>query len=475
MILVKTIILPLALIFVTASTLLSQWSTPVLIDSANGVNFQIGVANNGTIALGHGLHLYISTDHGRTFSDHMFPPPQVANYSAGSPYVLFDSSNTIWLLWAWMEYLPDGEPIPGNEGNHLWLMKTSDMGASFQTVMSINLGMAFIATAMIIDGNNMPNFVRDTVVPNTNYMQERLIYSIYNPVTDSRFDKNLLDIYRPEFLYGAAFALDGDSLVHFVCATGGDSRIIYDGIQYARYFKIADQLSQFTNLDTSGRANLGTSPYIAIDGRQRVLVAYLNMSGYVLSASINHGQTFSIPISLYQSAPDIFQIRDTSIYSVNWDYTSGTHYLEQDLMFNYLDSLFIPKGIYPSFTVGPRSGEYLTYTQDTVGDYFISKNAVLDGVREKRTTLFPSEFTVTAFPNPFNPSTHLYFNLPTREDLEIEVYNQLGQRLETHKIDGLGPGIESILYEPKNLATGVLFVRVVAGWTSAITKLVFLK
>ena len=74
-----------------------------------------------------------------------------------------------------------------------------------------------------------------------------------------------------------------------------------------------------------------------------------------------------------------------------------------------------------------------------------------------------------ASPNPFNPSTTIYFQVPEAEEVSLVVYNLAGQVVRT-LIDGrsLEPGIYDVFWEAKdqqgrNVAAGVYLYRLSAG------------
>ena len=41
------------------------------------------------------------------------------------------------------------------------------------------------------------------------------------------------------------------------------------------------------------------------------------------------------------------------------------------------------------------------------------------------------EFSVSNYPNPFNPETTIFFTMPSQSDVSINVYNIKGQRVQT--------------------------------------------
>jgi hypothetical protein len=83
------------------------------------------------------------------------------------------------------------------------------------------------------------------------------------------------------------------------------------------------------------------------------------------------------------------------------------------------------------------------------------------GVEVEDRPLLPLAFELGAnYPNPFNPSTTLGYALPAAGQVQLQVYNLMGQHLAT-LVDGVRPaGYHEVLFDAGNLASGVYFYRV---------------
>jgi Secretion system C-terminal sorting domain len=72
----------------------------------------------------------------------------------------------------------------------------------------------------------------------------------------------------------------------------------------------------------------------------------------------------------------------------------------------------------------------------------------------------PSEsLIVTSFPNPFNPSTKISVVLQLATTLKVEVFNSLGQIVETLADNEFSAGQHFFNFSPKNLTSGAYYVR----------------
>lgn len=64
------------------------------------------------------------------------------------------------------------------------------------------------------------------------------------------------------------------------------------------------------------------------------------------------------------------------------------------------------------------------------------------------------------YPNPFNPSTQIEFNLPNQGEVDLTVYNSLGQQVATLvKGDILAAGSYSYSFDASGLASGIYYYR----------------
>lgn len=61
------------------------------------------------------------------------------------------------------------------------------------------------------------------------------------------------------------------------------------------------------------------------------------------------------------------------------------------------------------------------------------------------------------YPNPFNPSTTIKFNLPKKSNVKLSVYNSIGQKVDLIFEGIKGPGIHEIVFENRNLSSGIYF------------------
>jgi hypothetical protein len=67
------------------------------------------------------------------------------------------------------------------------------------------------------------------------------------------------------------------------------------------------------------------------------------------------------------------------------------------------------------------------------------------------------------YPNPFNPSTTIRYQLPTSSDVRIEMYNIAGQRVMQLVDESQNAGSYSINVEMSAFSSGVYFIRFMAS------------
>ena len=93
----------------------------------------------------------------------------------------------------------------------------------------------------------------------------------------------------------------------------------------------------------------------------------------------------------------------------------------------------------------------------------------------------PGRFSLRPnYPNPFNGSTVISFDLPRPGDAEIQVFDIAGRLVSTQNLIGLGAGGHSIVWNAADragrpLSSGVYFMRLRSGDLSAERKMLYLK
>jgi hypothetical protein len=80
----------------------------------------------------------------------------------------------------------------------------------------------------------------------------------------------------------------------------------------------------------------------------------------------------------------------------------------------------------------------------------------------------PTEFTLNGnYPNPFNPSTSISFDLPQSADVEIQVIDMIGRQVMTMSPATISAGANrTVQIDASRLASGTYFYRVIARMES---------
>jgi hypothetical protein len=88
----------------------------------------------------------------------------------------------------------------------------------------------------------------------------------------------------------------------------------------------------------------------------------------------------------------------------------------------------------------------------------------------------PLDFALhPAYPNPFNPTTTISFDLPLQSKVSMNIYNILGQRVAVLMNGYALPGTHRLLWDASDLPSGIYFVRMESGKSMQTQKVVLLK
>ena len=103
------------------------------------------------------------------------------------------------------------------------------------------------------------------------------------------------------------------------------------------------------------------------------------------------------------------------------------------------------------------------------------------GVERKLADRIPVTYELhNAYPNPFNPRTTIRYAIPVSNQVKIEIYNVMGQKIRTLVDKHMSVGTHNIIWDARNDAglkapTGIYFVRMQSSHFSSTQKVTLIK
>jgi hypothetical protein len=114
--------------------------------------------------------------------------------------------------------------------------------------------------------------------------------------------------------------------------------------------------------------------------------------------------------------------------------------------------------------------------KDTI--YFMITDA--NGLMMTKSFIFsytgPKEFKLEQnFPNPFNPTTKIQYQLPTDSRVTLKVYDILGSEVATLVNEEQEEGYKEVQFNGSNIASGMYVYRLTAGDYVSVKKMLMVK
>ena len=102
-------------------------------------------------------------------------------------------------------------------------------------------------------------------------------------------------------------------------------------------------------------------------------------------------------------------------------------------------------------------------------------NALITHIRDN-TDSVPLTYSLEQnFPNPFNQSTTIHYNVPEQSFVTIDIYNVLGQKTESLVSKNHAAGIYDIHYDAGENTSGMYFCLMKAGTFTAVKRIILVK
>jgi|GEM_PF-6129813 len=173
---------------------------------------------------------------------------------------------------------------------------------------------------------------------------------------------------------------------------------------------------------------------------------------------------------------DIYKKRAEGSWQKKISIYSGTNWLDvQEFQFTRFNT---PEEIYYKvLAVNDYSIESnFTPEKSVVVNAWISK-----GISENQSLDLPNKFYLASpFPNPFNPTTTLSFDLPEAAPVTLQIYDILGRKVWEYEQNSFNTGSYEIVWDGSNnygqqVAAGVYIIRMTTPEFSSHQKVVYLK
>ena len=88
----------------------------------------------------------------------------------------------------------------------------------------------------------------------------------------------------------------------------------------------------------------------------------------------------------------------------------------------------------------------------------------------------PADFSLSQnYPNPFNPATKISYSIPELSDVEMIVYDTIGNLVEVLVSSKQSAGTYQVTFDASHLTSGVYFYQLTAGRYKSVKKLILIK
>ncbi len=151
------------------------------------------------------------------------------------------------------------------------------------------------------------------------------------------------------------------------------------------------------------------------------------------------------------------------------------------LSFNQAINVLVPNGKTFSLRIFPyaiQNGIAITPT------FAIHNNVIICGTTSTVTSIddsktgsaIPKSFQLQQnFPNPFNPSSIIRYDIPKTSFVKISVYDILGREIKVLVNEDKSPGHYEIIFDANGLASGIYFYTIRTGEFTQIKKMILMK
>lgn len=180
----------------------------------------------------------------------------------------------------------------------------------------------------------------------------------------------------------------------------------------------------------------------------------------------------------------IGKIIDGSKVELKWTDKAGRNHYGYEIERSAIEHVH-PEWLKIGFVESGNKGkEFYSYVDETFwgGKKFkyrlkqIHPNGSYDYSNEVEIALLPSKYALYQnYPNPFNPTTTIRFSLPKETQLKINIYNTLGELVDTIAEGTYDAGYHKVNFNASSLSSGAYIYRIENAEFVQVKKMLLLK
>ena len=203
---------------------------------------------------------------------------------------------------------------------------------------------------------------------------------------------------------------------------------------------------------------------------------FVNTSEIMIAVSCDNGVNWSEPIRLNnQETPELNGINPMWVYPADEVISLG---VEGDKLLGKIGFMFLNDFTWGSYANQPP------YHPTNDGGQTTFMELVIDFRGESNDDPLVDAPSLTLlggnYPNPFNPTTTISYNMPTSGDVKLNVYNLRGQLVRSLVNEAKTVGNHKVVWDGKDdrgniMASGIYFYRLETGKHSETRKMMLMK
>ncbi|MGE5436853.1 MAG: 5'-nucleotidase C-terminal domain-containing protein, partial [Syntrophothermus sp.] len=170
---------------------------------------------------------------------------------------------------------------------------------------------------------------------------------------------------------------------------------------------------------------------------------------------------------------------EAELYDVNIEPTQTYTVVMNEFLYGMFNQLLGIEGTNLSYNHPTEFQSLLGYVVNAGGPISpVSSNNVecVTGLPKESSNNIPEKLELLQnYPNPFNPSTKIVFNLPESGLINLEVYNSIGEKIETLISGNVQAGMQEIIWNGSNYTSGIYLVRLITGDNVKTIKMMLMK